>query len=49
LFARLGDEFGVNASNAGTVFRKTLPIISHYIKIDNLAIKKINKTKSVTQ
>lgn len=31
-FARLGDEFGVSASNASAVFRRTLPILAHYLK-----------------
>jgi len=31
-FSRLGDEFGVSASNASVVFRRTLPILAHYLK-----------------
>jgi len=31
-FSRLGDEFGVSASNASAVFRRTLPILAHYLK-----------------
>lgn len=31
-FAKIGDDFGITASNASTVFRRTLPVIAHYLK-----------------
>lgn len=31
-FARIGDDFGISASNASAIFRRTLPIIAHYLK-----------------
>ncbi|XP_039310529.1 uncharacterized protein LOC120358888 [Solenopsis invicta] len=31
-FARIGDDFGISASNASAVFRRTLPIVAHYLK-----------------
>lgn len=31
-FIILGDEYGTSPSNANTIFRKTVPILAHYLK-----------------